>query len=573
MSTLETYDDLTDWVFDVGAGLVTATGGKLAWVGNPPAAQQARLYRPDLPPAADRRLCVEFNRGTSGSQNFQVRIALKRTGGDTALIAGYDAAGGLNVVTYRAGVGAVAASTGVATRPAVNKRYWVTAEQASDQVTVALWDLDPHDASSEPLHTFQHALTGANQADFGADVSGVPGLNMVWSVNPSGNPGVRADNWEDGYVTAPLPAVTEPQAAAAKGRIGVYRSSKGIPAVAAFEAFLQHPVGFALDFLDELDWGKVESPAFFLDPAQGGWLGSPYKDRMVIGLQMLVESNTGGATNPGVANPPTLAEGATGAYDVHYTRWAQAVAGYYGSDQLLIIVRIGWEFNGDWFKWKVTTGADELNFAAYFARIAAAVRAVLPNAQFEWCLNCGNAGAAIATNVERCYPGDAAVDYVGMDVYDQTGFAIADPTERWNTKRAQQYGVEWARTFAAEHGKPLVFPEWGLSYAPPGGSGGNFGGGDDPLFIGLMADYIARYDIAYHNYWNKAGLNELTPDLDGNNPESRAMFLTRFGGTVGPPVLANALLLTIDSVVRSLTVAPADRSLAVADAPSTLTLE
>ena len=59
------------------------------------------------------------------------------------------------------------------------------------------------------------------------------------------------------------------------------------------------------------------------------------------------------------------------------------------------------------------------------------------------------------------------------------------------------FGLEWHRDFAAQHGKRMSYPEWGV---------GHFG--DNPYFIQQMHDWFVENqdNIAYAAYFNVDGL-------------------------------------------------------------------
>jgi hypothetical protein len=110
----------------------------------------------------------------------------------------------------------------------------------------------------------------------------------------------------------------------------------------------------------------------------------------------------------------------------------------------------------------------------------------------------------------RCYPGDDVVDIVGMDSYDQRpGSSFQDYIDQPGGLRAQA-------EFAAQHGKPISFPEWGL-----------FDYGDDPQYVQGMHDWIASHDVVYqtitdycpHGVWQCAG----------HNPKASARYRALFG--------------------------------------------
>ncbi len=68
-----------------------------------------------------------------------------------------------------------------------------------------------------------------------------------------------------------------------------------------------------------------------------------------------------------------MAKAASGAYDATYEAMAEALASWANP---LLSVRIGWELNGNWYKWSngVGTNATYANFVSAFKRAAALVK-------------------------------------------------------------------------------------------------------------------------------------------------------------------------------------------------------
>ena len=81
----------------------------------------------------------------------------------------------------------------------------------------------------------------------------------------------------------------------------------------------------------------------------------------------------------------SLVAGAIGAYDTTFATIAKTMinAGFSTA-----IVRLGWEFNGNWQPW--FAGANPKAFIAYYRRIVRVMQSV-PGARFvfEWCPNIG----------------------------------------------------------------------------------------------------------------------------------------------------------------------------------------
>src|SRR5207247_2060584 len=128
---------------------------------------------------------------------------------------------------------------------------------------------------------------------------------------------------------------------------------------------------------------------------------------------------------------------------------------------------------------------------AYWRQIVTTMRASAPGLRFDWCPTLGLG----ALPTDQAWPGDAYVDYVGSDVYDQAwepgGGSIPNAADRWNNLLTQPYGLNWLAEFAAAHGKQITLPEWGLIDRADG-----HGGGDNPLFIRQMHRWILDQHVA-----------------------------------------------------------------------------
>lgn len=270
-------------------------------------------------------------------------------------------------------------------------------------------------------------------------------------------------------------------------RLGVYEGSgcSALAGVARFEAFIGRPVDFALDFLPIAGWTEIKSNArWSLDC----WRRS--------GKSLVLSV-------PLVPRGGTLGSAAGGDYDHEFEELgAIIVGGGYGG----LVIRLGWEFNGDWNPW---SGAkDPAQFIAAWRRAVTALRRVEGQRfQFDW-----SAALGQPTDPERLYPGDAFVDMIGIDLYDQSWSPNArTPDARWTNVRTSGYGLDWFLRFAETHGRPVSFPEWGVGTRPDG-----HGGGDDPLFVREAAAVFMRSHAVYQSYWDYQA-----PDFDGRLSDGR----------------------------------------------------
>jgi hypothetical protein len=284
--------------------------------------------------------------------------------------------------------------------------------------------------------------------------------------------------------------------------LGVYVGAGNRAGLDEFSQWLGLPVGYAEDYLPFGTWPSAATSAWVLKRWQGTGL------TLVLGVPLVPAS--GGS----------LAAGAAGAYDQWFAALARQLA---DAGEGNAILRLGWEFNGTWYPWGVRTNADARTFAAYFRRVVTTMRAVAPGLRFDWN---PSAGVWPTFDIAQAYPGDAYVDEVGLDVYDQSWIAdYGSPQARWNDFLRQTVGLAWQRSFARAHGKQVSFPEWGVTVRPDG-----HGGGDDPFYVEQMASWIASSDTAYAVYFDYNASDGAHALDDGRFVRSAATFRRLFGG-------------------------------------------
>ena len=319
-------------------------------------------------------------------------------------------------------------------------------------------------------------------------------------------------------------------------------------------AWVGEPGLWAEDFMPKEGWNKIEGEAWQLG-VWSKWRTLAPGRRLILSVPMLVGpwDRSGPKAGPRAGEPVLLAKGAAGEYDAHFAALGRNLVKWGLADT---IVRLGWEFNGGWYTYRAETEAEARDFAAFFRRAVVAMRA----AEGQRFLFCWNPAMEPHWNydIEAAWPGDDAVDIIGLDIYDQSWMPetypipqdaapeerLARQTRAWERKTANEkaFGLPWWPAFARRHGgKPLAICEWGVCIREDG-----HGGGDDPLFIDRMADFILdpANNVLFHCYFDVGapdGDHLLIPD--GKNktrfPESAATFHKRFArpGTpfVPPP--------------------------------------
>lgn len=170
-------------------------------------------------------------------------------------------------------------------------------------------------------------------------------------------------------------------------------------------------------------------------------------DRGVVQLDWNLTTTT--QTNGGI----TTREIASGALDGYIRRYARDVKLY--GRPLLVTLFIG-EFNGDWW-YAVSPRANPSlttdDFVRAWRRVVDIFNDVgAQNVSWSWNVNGYPADPAdqpqIDRNIAAYYPGDAYVDWVGVDFYD-----AGDPA--W---------VDAPYAFAVAHGKPVTIAEFGIRH-------------------------------------------------------------------------------------------------------------
>jgi hypothetical protein len=280
--------------------------------------------------------------------------------------------------------------------------------------------------------------------------------------------------------------------------------------VAGFASATGVHLSYASDYLPgDKGWAGLDQQSR-LTKFLGPWQGSPY--RLVLGVPVIPEVD-----GRAVA---TLAAGAAGSYDPQFTTLARSLVSYGAGNAVL---RLGWEFNEPWEPWAVANAADAAHFAGYFRRIVAAMRAV-PGTSFQFDWNPAPGPGPI--DLALAYPGDASVDLIGLDIYDETWSSPETPSVAWAGNDTGPNGLEWMATFAAAHHKAMSIPEWGVTIRSDG-----HGLGDDPAFVFRVAAWAASHNVAFVSYFDidvSDGRHNL---LDGDLFESRAEFTLLFGSS------------------------------------------
>lgn len=159
----------------------------------------------------------------------------------------------------------------------------------------------------------------------------------------------------------------------------------------------------------------------------------------------------------------SLEEARDGELNADYTAVANALKDVPLDDEGQIKIRTGWEFNGDWFRWKTRWWPNDEAFKGAYRQFVESFRAVNPNFAFIWNSNIDQ------KDPELAYPGNEYVDFITMDFYVQQGYDRIGGTTPKSAKawfefmRTRFNGLDNLVAMGRKYGKPIGIDEWGVA--------------------------------------------------------------------------------------------------------------
>jgi hypothetical protein len=233
------------------------------------------------------------------------------------------------------------------------------------------------------------------------------------------------------------------------------------------------------------------------------------------------------------------AAAARGEYDDRWRSAAKVLADTRKGATGPTFIRPFHEMNGDWYENWMVTKSNSADYKKAFARMAKIYRSAMPGVYVVFSPNYDD---HTGLPVSYWYPGDDVVDVIGVDYYDDGSSEARFSAAAWNSEsfdkdgKGNPTGPEAWRQFAAQHGKPISFPEWGLK---PEGDGQ-----DHPEWIKSFNSWMNKHangatwrvgqdipraaagKVLYSVYFNVVhGGNEgFTIHGKGANPKSEAVY-------------------------------------------------
>ena len=249
-----------------------------------------------------------------------------------------------------------------------------------------------------------------------------------------------------------------------------------------FGTWLGKPVMYRVTFADASTWDTIASP-YFLSTGTKAWLASNPSRYEVVTVPLMPDPSGTIPNNQVQQDDDMLTAIANGTYDNYFRTLAQNLATKTGAPQR-IIVRLGWELNGDWYTWNALD--KPASYAAAYRHVVQTMRSICNVLRFEW--NLSRTGRTLTWS--DAYPGDDVVDVISMDVYDEFN-------KGWTDVVGGTYGLTAFRQFAQSHHKSEAYTEWSVSTSTNGH-------GDDTAFVQGMHDWIVAggANVLYHGYWD-----------------------------------------------------------------------
>ncbi|MET9829195.1 glycosyl hydrolase [Streptomyces sp. NPDC006385] len=253
-----------------------------------------------------------------------------------------------------------------------------------------------------------------------------------------------------------------------------------------------HEVRVGHTYLPGDVWHNIEGGHGFLD-SWAEWRRAE-SDRMLVLNVPMMERNEENVPDSEVRR--LLRRAASGAFDDHFEVLAERLVDLGVPDTVIVL---GWEMNGITYTHRCAPDPD--SWKRYWKRIVTVMRSV-PGQKFKFDFAPSRGMDAIPW--PECYPGDAFVDIIGMDAYDQP-YGLG-----FDQQVSEPYGLQHHVDFARTHGKPISYPEWGL-----------FRNGDNVTYMLRMLAWMDEHKPLYNT------ITDYCPHgvwLCSDNPRASALY-------------------------------------------------
>jgi hypothetical protein len=287
-----------------------------------------------------------------------------------------------------------------------------------------------------------------------------------------------------------------------------FLGGRDLAAVEAFGKARGRPFDGMLWFTDRnaAGWGQFRNG---LTKSLADWLAA---GRLIVTSLPHAPAPEGAAMNTRGANDAYRAD------QRDYGAWLAAN----GFNHPCHVLRVNWEFNGNWYPWSAKNGGGDA-FRAAVQNFITNIRAGgATKVVFDVCGNKGPSQSGVDFGV---IPGPEYVGVLGADIYDHWGASRTDA--QWATEIARRPGLATVRAEAAKRDVMWSLDEGGNSHEPTAG------GGDNPFYWQKLRQFIDDdpSGMAWHCTYNHDGAPaKLKHTLQTHNPKSWAEYRRLFGG-------------------------------------------
>ncbi len=273
------------------------------------------------------------------------------------------------------------------------------------------------------------------------------------------------------------------------------------------------PLGVAHLFPDRASWDGLITPAWPVD------MFEPFDGLLVLSVPPYPEALG------------TNLDCAMGEYD---DEWAQLGTFLNDRGRSKTILRLGWGPNDLEHEWHVASNADGTanetdlqNWLECFRNVVDAVRSTDPEILIDWTFNPFGPARFSTFDPYVTYPGDAYVDFVGIELFDMYPPARTDAD--WQAACNSATGLCTLFEFARAHGKQVAIAEWATVSCDQGVEPSDNVGGDNPFFIEKVFETFAANaaTLAYEAYFEDGG-DEVCSNIE-DHPLSAAKYRDLFG--------------------------------------------
>jgi hypothetical protein len=275
--------------------------------------------------------------------------------------------------------------------------------------------------------------------------------------------------------------------------LGSYNGAGNTSGAQSFASETHTTASIYSDYLDGSSWssmvGSAGSPPWVIGDIKGK-LGSSR-------LELSVPLVTAGFSSHQAALASYAGNPAS--WDANLTTLAKNLVSSGFSNS---IIRLMWEPDSGIYSNEDLASA--ANYATLWRDAYTAMMSV-SGAQFQWAWYWG--GNFDATTNNTAYPGDAYVNYVTFDFYDQSWDGSCGIAYNGSNFTATQENCLWSRdfnsllgkltSFASSHSKRVGIGEFGVINRSDG-----HGGGDDPTFVNAFSTWLKANNVAWASYFN-----------------------------------------------------------------------